>query len=114
MPPLVESYGFGKLVVDGAIFKSDVIVTPGGVREWWRKSSHRVVPDDLPFTPGNLPALIVFGTGMFGRMVVTPEAEEYLRTQGVEFVAAATAKATGLYNQNRALRPTAACFHLTC
>lgn len=114
MPPLIDKYSFGRLVVDGEVYKSDIIVSPAGVREWWRKSSHRVTPEDLAFAPGDLPALVVFGTGMFGRMVVTPEAVEYLRKQGVEFVMAATAKAIDLYNQNRANRPTAACLHLTC
>lgn len=114
MPPLIEQYGFGRIVVDGVLYKRDVIIDSGGVRVWWRKSGHLVVPGDLAGIVNGQPSLVVFGTGKFGLMRLSPEVREYLNERGVEFVALPSKKAWRLYNDNRLERVTTGCFHLTC
>ncbi|RLI30667.1 hypothetical protein DRO48_02760, partial [Candidatus Bathyarchaeota archaeon] len=48
MPPTIEAYGFGYIVVDGKRYTSDVIIFPDRVMDgWWRKEGHRLYVDDL-------------------------------------------------------------------
>ena len=45
--PQIESYDFGRIVIDGEIYIADVIVTPDGVKaDWWRKMGHSLCQED--------------------------------------------------------------------
>ncbi|MCL6639201.1 MAG: Mth938-like domain-containing protein [Firmicutes bacterium] len=102
MAPLIERYSFGHIVVDGVSRKSGVIVVPDGACFWWRKSGHRVVPEDLAgaleyHTPRNRVRHRDVRAAALGE-----EAREFLRGQEVEVVTASTGKACDLYNGRRA------------
>jgi len=114
-PPHIESYRFGRMVVDGKSHIRDLILLPDRVvANWWRKEGHRLLPDDLGEVLAAAPEVLVVGTGAFGMMRVAPETEEALRSAGVELRVAPTEEAMRIYNDIRERRRTAGAFHLTC
>jgi hypothetical protein len=110
----LEGYSFGRVVVDGREETKDVIVLPERVvRNWWRRDGHSLVLEDLEAVLDELPALLLVGTGAYGRMRPDPGTIEKLRERGVEVEALPTEEAVRRY---QAANPaeTAAALHLTC
>jgi len=112
---MIDSYEFGRIVIDGQTFTSDVIIFPDRVdANWWRKEGHRLQLADLEGIWEAQPELLVVGTGATGRMEVAPEVARRLSDQGVGLVVERTGQACRRYNE---LAPTArvvAALHLTC
>ncbi len=114
-PPRIESYRFGRMVVDGTAHTRDLILLPDRViGNWWRKEGHRLIPDDLEPVLEAAPEVLVVGTGAFGRMKVTEEARRVLEAAGIDLVVANTGEAVQRYNDLRGRKRTAGAFHLTC
>lgn len=114
-PPKIESYRFGRMVVDGTAYTRDLILLPDQVIEnWWRKEGHRLTPADLEPILEAAPDVLVVGTGAFGRMKVGEEARRALATAGIKLIAASTGDAVRRYNDLREQKRTAGAFHLTC
>ena len=114
-PPVIESYQFGEIVIDGATYQNDVIILPDGVKpEWWRDKGHILQPQDLDAVLDANPEVLVVGQGASGRMQVTQETRESLDGAGIELIAAPTPDAIETYNQMRRDRNVAAALHLTC
>ena len=45
---LIDAYNFGKIIINGEIYHTDVIVFPNRVRdEWWRQRGHQLLIEDL-------------------------------------------------------------------
>jgi hypothetical protein len=45
IPPKIDSYKFGRIVIDGQAYSRDVIILPDRViRDWWRDSGHILHP----------------------------------------------------------------------
>ncbi len=113
----IQEYGFGRIVIDGKKYTSDVIIYPDRVDDsWWRREGHRLVPDDLPFLRENPPAVLVVGQGRFGLMKITPEFLALVRELGIELHAGRSAEAVKMYNQlwKEGRRDIIGAFHLTC
>jgi len=123
---LIESYEFGAIVIDGKNYASDVIILPKRViDDWWRKEGHRLHVEDLEEVLKHepKPEVFVLGTGYYGLMKVSPEAENILESCEIELVAKPTRKATQIFNkllQNNLLANKSkrivivGAFHLTC
>ena len=110
----IEGYEFGRVLVDADVHRQDVIVLPGRVVSGWRRrQGHGLVLEDLDEVLDELPARLVIGTGVYGRLEPDPEALEALRRRGVEVVAVPTGEAVRLFEQLDPTR-TAAALHLTC
>jgi len=113
--PQIESYRFGRIVIDGESYDQDVIVLPDQViGGWWRKEGHALHPDDLEAVFEARPEVLVVGKGASGRMQVTEEARQALQEASIELVALSTEKAVETYNNVRKERTVAAALHLTC
>jgi hypothetical protein len=111
----IESYAFGRVVINGQAYTSDVIIYPHRVKaRWWRKEGHRLQPGDLEEVVKEKPEILVVGTGYFGHMKVPPETSDYLRSQGVEVIAERTQEAWQTYNRLSPNRKVVAALHLTC
>ena len=112
---MIDSYGFGTIVVDGTRYRSDVIIYPERVAaDWWRKSGHELVLADLEEVLSYGPRVLVVGQGKFGRMQVAPEVEAETRRRGIELVAAPTDRAVEEYNRRSGESRVVAALHLTC
>lgn len=112
----ISEYTFGKIVVDGQTYTSDVIITPEQVIDsWWRKQGHRLDKDDLEKIIDANPDCLLVGTGYYGRMDVPQETIQYLQSKNIQIEYAPTKDAISELNQlqKRCARIVAA-LHLTC
>jgi len=113
---MIEDYRFGRVVVSGETYTSDVIIFPDHVRaDWWRRKGHELCREDIAQIVAARPEIVVVGTGAYGRVEVLPDAEEALAAIGTKIIAERTARACDTFN---ALvgegRYVVAALHLTC
>jgi hypothetical protein len=112
----IESYQFGKMVIDGIPYTHDLIINKNKVlADWWRNRSHHLILADIPSLQKEKPDVFIVGTGKFGLMKVDKEVVEYCKQNGIELICRDTSGAADAYNdlQNSGKHFIAA-FHLTC
>lgn len=110
----LESYRFGRIVVDGEEHTSDLIVLPDRVvADWWRKEGHSLALEDLEEVQDELPERLIVGCGAHGRLEPDPGVIEAVRKRGIEVETHQTGEAVRRYGESDARR-TAAALHLTC
>jgi hypothetical protein len=111
----IDSYSFGRIVIDGRTYTSDVIIYPGRVdASWRRKEGHLLRPADLGEALKAKPDVLIIGTGYAGVMRVPPENVDRIAGQGIEAKVERTSKAVELYNELQGARIVIAALHLTC
>jgi hypothetical protein len=114
---VIDSYGFGRIVIDGVGYSSDVLVTGGAVTAGWRRrEGHLLRWEDLAGVVEAFgPATLVIGRGRFGRMRLHDSVREALGELGVALNAEPTAEAVKTFNRLTAAGvKTMGAFHLTC
>lgn len=110
---MIESYGFGRIVVDGRVYTRDVLIFPDRVFEgWWRKEGHFVDIEDLREVIEFKPEILVIGVGEPGRMKVKNDVRRSLESVGIEVIVENTKKACDTLNSLGSNAVGA--FHLTC
>lgn len=113
--PRIDSYRFGRVVIDGQPHTRDVILLPDRViAGWWRKEGHAVHPEDLDAVLEVQPELLVVGEGAYGRMGVTEETRSALEQTGIALISQPTEEACQTYNRLCEQQAVAAALHLTC
>jgi hypothetical protein len=111
----IDSYAFGRIVIEGKTYTSDVIIYPGRVvASWWRKEGHLLHPADLSEALAAKPDVLVIGTGYSGVMRVPRETVDRIAGQGIEVKVERTSKAVGLFNELQGARTVIAALHITC
>jgi len=120
MKPLIEKTGFGSIVIAGEIYRHDVVIGLDGTVTPRRKSltkdkygtSHRISMEELEATlePGT--ELLVVGSGMFGRVHLSTEAEGFLAHRNCRTALYTTAKVAAVWNS--AEGNAQALIHITC
>jgi hypothetical protein len=112
----IEDYQFGRIVIDGKIYTSDVIIFPDRVmRNWRREEGHMLSPADLWDVIREEPDVLVVGTGNSGMMWVSPETRRYLMERGIRLVEEMTREACKTYNHlSSSGEKVVAALHLTC
>jgi hypothetical protein len=112
----IEEYSFGRIVIDGQTYTSDVIIHPGRVDDkWWRKEGHNLADADLDSVWPEAPEILVVGTGSPGLMKVDPSVEQRCKRERIELIALPTAEAVAAFNRLSAEnKKAAAALHLTC
>lgn len=111
----IDQYSFGKIVIDGRTYTSDVIIYPDRVvSNWWRKQGHELSIEDIDEVIREKPEILVVGTGSPGLLRVLPQTEARLRGEKIEFIAKPTDEACGIFNSLVFKRRVVACLHLTC
>ncbi len=114
----VEHYSFGRIIVDGKTYSSDVIIYPDRVDpSWWRKEGHLLSPEDLCGVMSVRPDILIIGTGYSGIMDVSRETIDHVTSRGIEFYIEKTSRAVELFNRLQKERPgktVVAALHLTC
>ena len=116
--PRITNLAWGRLEVEGGIFK-DAKLFPGGARAWdWNETGTRHEPG---IQPGDVEELLERGTtaivlskGFYGRLGVTPEALQMLEDRGVAVHVRQTEEAIALYNELRETQKVGALIHSTC
>ena len=113
----IEKYSFGRIVIGGKVFSSDLVIFPDGHIQdsWWRKQGHRLQLDDIVSILDPAPGKLIIGTGAFGLMKVSENVLTLCKEQKIDVVVCRTAAAVKRFNEAaEAGTAVAACFHLTC
>jgi hypothetical protein len=113
---MIESFSFGKIIIDGRVYNSDVIVYPDHVNNnWWRKSGHILAKDDLRDIINHNPDILVVGTGSVGMLKVPWKTKNYIEDRGIELVVEKTPEACNIFNKLvEEKKNVVGAFHLTC
>jgi len=113
---MIESFSFGRMVVDGKMYSNDLIIYPDGRVEdsWWRQSGHRMTVADISGLIAAMPDVIVTGTGVYGYMKPDGAVSEALKEKEIGFVPEPTGQAWQTYNKLAGESRVGACFHVGC
>jgi hypothetical protein len=110
----IDSYSFGRIVIDGKIYTKDVLIFPGRViSPWWRKEGHHLAIEDLQEVLKEKPDILVIGKGHSGVMEVPDTLVKDLAIEGIRVVVKDTTEAVGVFNIMNNPKKVAA-LHLTC
>ena len=111
----IDSYDFGRIVVDGTAYSSDVIIYPDRVdADWWREEGHRLSPRDVEGVLEYKPDVIIVGTGFHGAMSVPKDVEDHIVSKGIRLIVSTTKDACKSYNEMEESGKVVGAFHLTC
>ena len=111
----IDSYSFGKIVVDGKSYDSDIILYENIVYpDWWRMSGHLFQIDDIEKHLKKNPKKLLIGTWFSEMMKVDPEARSYLKKARIEVIIESTSNAWKTFNSLSDEEDVMAAFHLTC
>ncbi len=112
----IDSYKFGRIVVDGVTYSSDCLIFRDHIEpNWWRKEGHELCAGDLETVLSAEPELLVVGCGAYGAMQVSEEVHAVLRRKSIQLEALKTAQAAERFNElSAAGRNVVAAMHLTC
>jgi hypothetical protein len=112
---MIDAYDFGRIVIDGTTFTSDVIIYPDRIQDqWWRKDGHVLSQTDVESVVREQPEVLIVGTGKYGVMKVPAQTRRYIESKGIEVHIEPTEQACELYNQIAQEKRTIAALHLTC
>ncbi|MCD6513660.1 MAG: hypothetical protein J7L07_01935 [Candidatus Odinarchaeota archaeon] len=115
MPPKIEYYDFGRIVIDGKEYNHDVIIFPDKVKaDWWRKEGHRLYLIDIEDVLNYRPEVLIVGTGYHGILKVSDEVRNKLKELGIELMVLKTSEAVKKYNEIAEKTKVVAALHLTC
>jgi hypothetical protein len=112
----IDSYQFGRIVIDGVAYNSDCLIVSGSVKaNWWRRQGHSLSIKDLQVVIEAKPEVLVVGCGSSGMMVVPQETREVLKQQGIQVEVYNTSEAAQRFNElSQAGTNVALALHLTC
>ena len=113
---MITEFSFGRIVVNGKTYTNDIKIINGQViPEWWRKSGHRVVAEDMTDVFSFFSEVVVIGKGSPGLLKSTASLKDHLAANRIELIEKKTSKAievfNGLFQQGRKV---AAGFHISC
>lgn len=112
---MIESYKFGKIVIDGKTYRSDLIIYEDKIDDnWWRRKGHSLCPDDIQEIIDAKPDILIVGTGYSGLMKVPRKTEKFIEEEGIQLIAEKTTKAVETYNDLSRDKRVVAALHLTC
>ena len=113
----INEYHFGRMIIGGKEYTSDLIIYPDGRIEdnWWRRQGHLLQPDDLTTVMNAGPGKLIVGTGAYGMMRVSEAVLNQCEKKRINLEIYPTSEASNKFNaavgSNIILT---ACFHLTC
>jgi len=111
----IDSYSFGRIVINGKTYTSDVIIYPNRVNaSWRRKEGHLLQFSDMAEVLQAKPDVLVIGTGYAGVMRIPREIVDRIAAQGIEVKVERTAKAVEVYNDLQGAKTVIAALHITC
>ncbi|MBD3415425.1 MAG: hypothetical protein GF421_13490 [Candidatus Aminicenantes bacterium] len=112
---MIDSYKFGKMVIDGKSYTNDLIIGPDSIQShWWRETGHVLSLKDIQKTLDKKPELLIVGTGFMGLMNVDSEVKEYAKQKGIELIIQKSKKAVQTFNEKQSQGRVFGAFHLTC
>jgi len=112
----IDSYEFGRIVIDGVGYGSDLIILGGAVEENWRRvRGHSLAVEDLASVVEAKPSVLVVACGAYGVMKAPEEMCEALSAHDIRIEALKTGEAVERFNElAESGVNAAAALHLTC
>jgi hypothetical protein len=112
----IDSYQFGKIVIDGVAYSGDCLILGDSVQpNWWRKQGHLLSAEDVQPVIVAKPSVLVVGCGASGLMKVPQDTRLALQESNIQLEALDTHKAVQRFNElSQAGANVAAALHLTC
>ena len=112
----IDSYQFGRIVIDSVEYDSDCIIIGDSVQpNWFRKGGHLLAEQDLETIVQAGPDVLVVGCGSASGMKVPQQTLEFLRGKNIRAEVTDTHKAVQRFNElSRTSVSVAAALHLTC
>ena len=112
---MIESNNFGKIVINGEEYHSDIIIYKDSIDDkWWRRESHNLRIEDIEKIFDNKPETLIIGTGYYGLMKVPLELIKYLESNNINVIIKKTKDACDEYNTLCQKENVVAALHLTC
>ena len=112
---MIDNYSFGRIVIYGRQYNSDIIIYPDRIdSRWWRKESHLLQLADLEEVLDSKPEILIIGTGNMGVMKIAAEVEEHLKQKNIKLIVCNTEMACRRYNELSGKSKVVAALHLTC
>lgn len=112
---MIDSYSFGRMVIDGQTYTADLIIFPERIESsWWRITGHRLCLKDIEEVLNEEPKVIIIGTGFAGLMKVEDEVKQHTQSKGISLFIDKTKNAVKKFNEISAQKKTIGAFHLTC
>ena len=112
----IDSYQFGKIVIDGVSYSSDCLISGDTVEaNWWRKQGHSLAVEDLKVIFTAAPSVLIVGCGASGMMQVPEKTRQALKERDIQLETHNTYKAVQKFNElSQEGVNVAAALHLTC
>ncbi len=112
----IQSYRFGRMKIDGTLYRQDLKIIRGVVADrWWRSRGHYLSKADLEDILAAAPRRLIVGTGAYGAMQISPTLAQEVADHGIQLIAKPTAEAMTAFNAHYSRYPdTAGAFHLSC
>jgi hypothetical protein len=112
----IDSYQFGRMVINEIEYKSDLLIIADTVCPYWRrKQGHSLSPEDLESVIAAAPSMLIVGCGAYGIMDIPDHTRQFLKDHNIELWASDTHKAVHKFNElGQSDASVAAAFHLTC
>jgi hypothetical protein len=112
----IDSYQFGRIVIEGKSHNSDCIIIGDSVQSnWWREQGHSLSAEDLRAVFAAKPSVLVVGCGASGLMQVPGQTRQALQENDIRLEVLDTHKAVQRFNElSKAGENVAAALHLTC
>jgi len=115
MRKIIDSYKFGKIVIDGKTYNSDLIIYPDKIKiNWWRKVGHQLIYEDIQEILVEKPEILIVGTGAFGLMIVSDETKKIIKENNIKLIVQKTERACKTYNSMSKDKNVVLALHLTC
>lgn len=113
---MIDSYEFGRIVVDGTEYTTDLIIFPDHVKDnWWRKEGHSLSREDIGSILSFKPEVLIVGIGASGVMKVPAETRAFVAQEGIQLIEQKTQQACKTYNDLLASsKKVVVALHLTC
>jgi hypothetical protein len=112
----IDSYQFGKIVIDGVSYTKDCLILGGAVKaNWRREEGHSLSVADLQEVIEAKPAILIIGCGASGMMDVPEKTMQALKEQGIQVEVYDTHRGVQRFNElSEENTNAAAALHLTC
>lgn len=96
---MIEEYHFGAITIDGEIYSHDIEIRWNDeILDWQRDQSHVIDIEDVARAVEQGPETIIIGIGESGSAQVTEEAQQAIKSRGIELIIDPTEQAIKTFN----------------